>query len=232
MSREELPHDLDLLAAHLEDRLDAVETERLTRHLAGCVQCRETLAALARNADLLPHPTPAPQATRRVVPLPRLVWLPLAAALIVAVATLTRFDWRVSPGERRPERTPSAGPTPSPERVVPTGEGLPARPAPPPPSPPGAGSRSDTEPTDERVLVLRGTQRRVAGKTFRFTFGEWIDADFDVSARLPEVTVSSAEERAALLARLPALAPYAALGDRVRVVHDGAVYRFQLETPP
>jgi hypothetical protein len=80
--------------------------------------------------------------------------------------------------------------------------------------------------------VLRGTQRRVAGKTFRFTFGEWIDADFDVSARLPEVTVSSAEERAALLARLPALAPYAALGDRVRVVHDGAVYRFQLETPP
>jgi Ca-activated chloride channel family protein len=69
----------------------------------------------------------------------------------------------------------------------------------------------------------------VAGKTFRLVFGEWIDADFDGSALLPEVSVSTPEERSALLARIPALVPYAALGERVLVVHDGTVYRFQLD---
>jgi hypothetical protein len=85
---------------------------------------------------------------------------------------------------------------------------------------------------DEGVLVLRGAQRRVSGKTFRLVFGEWIDADFDAAAHLPEVTVSNAEERSLLLGRLPALAPYALLGDRVRVVHGGTVYRFQVEASP
>jgi hypothetical protein len=87
-------------------------------------------------------------------------------------------------------------------------------------------------PTDERLLVLRGAQRRVAGKRFRLVSGEWIDADFDSAHFLPEVNVSSADERAALLARLPALTPYAALGERVLVVHEGTVYRFRLEPSP
>jgi hypothetical protein len=72
----------------------------------------------------------------------------------------------------------------------------------------------------------------VAGKTFRLVFGEWVDADFDSAALLPELSVSTPEERSALLARIPALAPYAALGERVRVVHEGAVYRFGLDPPP
>jgi hypothetical protein len=44
--------------------------------------------------------------------------------------------------------------------------------------------------------------------------------------------VSTPEERSALLARIPALVPYAALGERVRVVYEGTVYRFGLDPSP
>ena len=47
------PHDENLLAACLEDRLDGQEMERLIEHLADCRECRGTLAALVRAADLL-----------------------------------------------------------------------------------------------------------------------------------------------------------------------------------
>jgi hypothetical protein len=56
--------------------------------------------------------------------------------------------------------------------------------------------------------------------------GEWIDADYDRLTGLPEVEVTADSDRRALLARIPALVPYAALGSRVTVVHAGTVYRF------
>jgi len=47
-------HDQNALAAWVDDRLHKQGKERLIEHLAGCVECRRTLAALARGADLLP----------------------------------------------------------------------------------------------------------------------------------------------------------------------------------
>jgi hypothetical protein len=43
---------------------------------------------------------------------------------------------------------------------------------------------------------------------------------------LPVVTVTTDADRQDLLKRVPALAPYAAIADRVTVVHEGTVYRF------
>ena len=210
---DESPHDINLLAAYLEDRLAEQEKKGLVEHLAVCPECRATLAMLARGADLLPRPVAAGSASRvSRWPLPVRVWLPLAATVVLAVAALTRF--------------------PSPKAVVP-GEamGRPASPSPTPPaSSPPAGDRG-ARPREARVPILRGAEREVAGKTFRLVFGEWIDTEFDPAAALPSVDVKTSEESSALLARIPALAPYAALGERVLVVHQGTVYRFGTRPP-
>jgi hypothetical protein len=60
--------------------------------------------------------------------------------------------------------------------------------------------------------------------------GEWIDSAYDPEALLPSVDVASADARRDLLARIPALAPYAAIADRVIVVHEGIVYRFTAQS--
>ena len=210
---DENPHDINLLAAYLEDRLAEQEKKGLVEHLAVCPECRATLAMLARGADLLPRPVAAGSASRvSRWPLPVRVWLPLAATLVLAVAALTRF--------------------PSPKAVVP-GEtmGRPASPSlTPPASSPPAGDRG-APPREARVPILRGPERKVAGKTFHLVFGEWIDTAFDPASALPSVDVKTSEESSALLARIPALAPYAALGERVLVVHQGTVYRFGARPP-
>ena len=176
------PHDLNLLAASLEDRLDDQERAGLTLHLAGCAECRQTLALLARagaeeRLSLI---------RGRFGRLPRHVWLPLAASLFIAVS-LAGWLYRPLPRE---------------------------------------GLERTTHPLDERLLLKRGGERQAAGKTFRLVAGEWIDAAFDPGQALPTVVVSGADERSALLSRLPDLAPYAALGERVVVVFEGTVYRF------
>ena len=61
----------------------------------------------------------------------------------------------------------------------------------------------------------------------RMTGGEWLDTSFDLQTALPTVIARGPDERAALLQRVPALAPYAELGDRVTVVWQGTVYRFE-----
>jgi hypothetical protein len=68
----------------------------------------------------------------------------------------------------------------------------------------------------------------VAGKSFRLVAGEWVDESYDRYALLPERAIGSAEERARVIAEVPALQPYIPLG-RVTVVHDGRVYRFSAE---
>jgi anti-sigma factor RsiW len=98
-------HDLNLLAAHVEDRLDDEERARLTTHLAGCAECRETLALLARagaEARLLPP------IRGRFGRLPRRVWLPLAASLFVAAALVGPLYLRL----------PQEGPPPLDERLL------------------------------------------------------------------------------------------------------------------
>ena len=95
---------------------------------------------------------------------------------------------------------------------------------------PTTGPRSaepPVNPDDPGLLVTRGAGRRVAGKTFRHTAGQWIDADFDAKAGLPITDVKGPDQRSSLLVRVPGLAPYAALGERVVVVFEGTVYRFR-----
>jgi len=153
-------HDLNLLAAHLEDRLDGQERERLTLHLASCAECRETLATLARGADLLPHPASAAPAPPKLWQLPGGVWLPLAATLIVAVATLTRLGWWTPAEEGQPAAAASASPTPAretpaPARPSPTEDTAPrSAPATPPATRTGAPPASAV--SDEQAPVLRG----------------------------------------------------------------------------
>ena len=68
--------------------------------------------------------------------------------------------------------------------------------------------------------------RQAGGKSFRLVSGEWVDTGFDSTAPLPTVRIKGPDERATVLQRLPALGPYAAVGDRVVVVFEGTVYRF------
>ena len=208
------PHDPGLLAASLEGRLDAREREVLTAHLAGCAECRQALALLARAAHAGLIPRPKPVAWRAFA---RHRWLPLAAALVIAVATVARLNWSPTPlREARPSPAPpSLSPPPSPSEAAPSPTSPPVGPT------PGAGT------LDPGLLVTRGGGRRVAGKTFRLAAGEWVDASFDPAAGLPITDVSGPDRRSSLLARLPALAPYAALGERVLVVFEGTVYRFR-----
>lgn len=202
-------HDLNLLAAYVEGRLDGSERERFVAHLARCADCRTTLAALARDRD-------DSGSARWLAQVPHSAWLPLAAVLVLATATSLSLL-------REPISAPPAVATPSPAES-------PAQPRPSPTPTPEAGSSPSPPlpPSDERLLVKRGGGRRsVAGKTFRLKAGEWTDASFDPQAGLPVIEVSGAGERADLLARLPALGSFAALGGRVLVVWEGTVYRFR-----
>ena len=80
---------------------------------------------------------------------------------------------------------------------------------------------------DEGLLARRGGVKRVAGKAFRLVGGEWIDMSYEPMAGLPEVDIGGPDERRRILSRLPALAPYFALGERVVVVFEGTVYRLR-----
>jgi hypothetical protein len=77
------------------------------------------------------------------------------------------------------------------------------------------------------LLKKRGAGRIVGGKTFHLTAGEWVDSALDPAAAMQTVVVQGSEQRSALLARIPELAPFTDLGDRVVVVWDGTVYRFE-----
>jgi hypothetical protein len=79
----------------------------------------------------------------------------------------------------------------------------------------------------EQLLRRRGAERTVADKTFRLESGVWIDTRFDASASLASVSVSGPEQRAAVLQDNPQLARYADLGERVVVVWERTVYRFE-----
>jgi anti-sigma factor RsiW len=80
---------------------------------------------------------------------------------------------------------------------------------------------------DEVADVRRSVDRIVNGKPFRLEDGVWIDRASDGAGDLPTVRVRGAEERARLLAQMPELVDYSDLGDRVVVVYDGKIYRFE-----
>lgn len=92
------------------------------------------------------------------------------------------------------------------------------------------GSTTDSAPvgvSEEELLTKRSAGRIVASKTFRMTAGEWVDSAFDPATEAQIVVIRGSEERLALLARIPELTPFTELGDRVVVVWEGTVYRFE-----
>ena len=227
MSNEEMgaPHpDLIGLAAFVDGRLSEAERRACVSHLAQCAECRAIVATYARGA--------APEsgsgaAAASVAARPRFrgvpAWLPIAATLMLATTAAIawwRMDANVAPASP-PSIAPSA---PSPSGPAPASP----QPAPPPsgvaPSQPASPSAPQTP---DLIGPRRSGERVVGGKTFRLVAGEWIDVAYDPLGLLKVENVEGPDARAAMLARLPALAEYAALGPRVTVVVDGTVYRFR-----
>jgi hypothetical protein len=215
------PHDLNLLAAFTEGRLGEEDRGRVTRHLAECLECRQILATLGRA---LPAEMSTTARSARASFLSRpTVWLGLAATLVIATGSVLYLA-----GPLR-STTPASQPAPSTPASRPPVEQSPPAPQAPPHSQPAASPPASDSP-DRGLQIRRSGERRVDGKTFRLVAGEWIDSSYDQLASLTVVEARTADERAALLNRIPALKRYAGLGNRVTVVFDNVVY--VLDTPP
>jgi hypothetical protein len=213
------PHDLNLVAAFVEDRLDDTERQQFVAHLAGCAECRATLAAYARAAG---SAQPA-HAVAAVTPSSWRGWMPIAATLaIVTIGGLVAVVNRDTSAP--PPAVDSNPPRPQPPPVEPPG-------AAPAPTPAGAGrgpASAPSEPASPPATppLRRGSDRVVGGKTFTLVAGDWIDRGYDRLALLPVVDAPTPSDRETLLTRIPALKPFASIGPRVLVVHEGTVYRF------
>ena len=147
------------------------------------------------------------------------VWLALAATVILATFAVRRLDGPIAGGgEERPASVVRGGALASPTPLSPRSTVVEASPR--------ARAPVGDPMLDPDTLVKRGAVRRAGGKTFRLVAGEWVDTGFDSTASLPTMLIQGPDERAAVVQRLPALRPYAALGDRVVVVFEGTVYRF------
>lgn len=229
--------DYDHLEALVDQRANDVDREIAESHLAVCATCalalsdlekfRHDLGGMSAAGDATSASTEAagsdtgaaaPALTKAAVWRRQRVWIAAAAALVVAVIV--------------PRLTRPPAPDPAPSALAPF-EGTPSPPV--PPSPPAAVPAVPAEPSGPAAPAgrtmsdperLRSGSRRVGDKVFRLVAGEWVDTTYDRLALLPEVRVTGAPARAELLTRVPALRAYAALGDRVTVVHDGTLYRF------
>lgn len=196
-----LDHDLNRLAAFVEQRLEPAERAAVVQHLATCAECRDVVAGLTREGVGL-H-----AAKRRA--LRTSVWLPIAASIVLVIGASWFAAGRLQAPANEPEPPPAPSTTPSP----------PQNPAVVTPKPP---------PADPGTTVRSGAEREAGGRRFRLEAGTWIDTGYDQFALLPVVDVKTAAERDALLAKNPALKPFLDLGPRVTVVHQGTVYRFDL----
>ena len=138
------------------------------------------------------------------------------AATLALATTAGVMVWRMNPS---PGITVPASPPTSP--AVPTSPTIAE-----PPKPPDSPAPAPPKPATNSPGPTRGGEKTVGGRVFRLVAGEWIDARYEPLGLLPVVEIDGAG-RASALTRLPALAPYAALGARVIVVHEGVVYRFR-----
>ena len=200
--------DFNALTAFVERRLNESERQRVITHLATCRPCREVVAALTPEP---PQTQPASVPAWRGM---RGLWS-LAAMLVVVVivGVITSRERSVGPGHPAngtgQPASPAVAEPPDPPRVSPDAPTTSPQPAPP-----------------EDLGRVRGNERKVDGKTFRFVAGEWIDSSYDPQLLLPVVEATTPAEREALLRRVPNLKPFAALRGRVVVILDGIVYRF------
>lgn len=227
LSKDEMsvPHpDLNALAALVDGRLSEADRASLFAHLGGCLECRTIVATQARGQMPAAVQGEQPAGHRSGSRFRPAVWVPIAATLALATTAgfvVWRFDW----GSATP---PSTVPV-APEPARPTPE-TPATAAPraTPAQPPNRSTAVAPQPPKADPLsTRRGAVRIVNGKTFRMVAGEWIDDAYDPVALLPVEDIVGPDARAALLDRTPALGPYAALGTRVTVTHEGVVYRFR-----
>lgn len=232
LSKEEMeaPHpDLNAIAAFADGRLPDVARSAIAEHLAVCLECRTILATQARGQ--IPQGVDAGERAGLGSParFRPAVWLPIAATLALATTTAV-LVWRVDRtpggGEKTVPASPPAVPSPTGQTpaapLVPRGD-VPTQPS---TSPPAAVAPAPPAPEDP-LATRRGGVRTVNGKTFRLVAGEWIDAAYDPVDLFTVREIAGADARAALLDRVPALAPYAAIGPTVIVVHDGVVYKFR-----
>lgn len=198
-------HDLNRLAAFVEQRLDDAERRAVLAHLADCEECRAVVAGLVQNMPIAVSAAPARFRWTRPA-----LWLPIAASLtlVIGAAWLARdrVALPVTPAPAiSPDNPPAAPPTISAPPVAPV-------------------TKAPVKPDVTRNVG----EREIGGKRFRLEAGVWIDMTFDAFALLKTVDVRTASDRDALVARMPALKPYLALGPKVTVVHDGVVYRFDI----
>ncbi|HEX6373770.1 MAG TPA: VIT and VWA domain-containing protein [Longimicrobium sp.] len=130
-----------------------------------------------------------------------------------------------------------------PSRPQPAGAPPPAM-APPPPPPSvvtGQGAVSESRRSRERQEAMTleevaatgaSTVQRVGTRTFYLRDGVWTDSEIRADTRLPETTVTfGSDEYFELIRRVPALAPYAGLGEQVAVIHEGRIYRIRAAAP-
>lgn len=201
--------DFDTLGAFLEGTLEPPQRARVEEHLSQCRECRATVALFASARA-------APRRSSRAA-----TWLAAAAGLLIATAVGVRV------ASKEPSPT-SAAPAPAEAVATPAAPNAPAGTpaAAAPESPVVAPAPSGAQPAEEPLEIRRSGQKRVRRKTFRLEAGEWVDRDYDPDATLETITVSGAGQRRELLSRIPALAPFASIGDRVLVVYEGKVYRF------
>ncbi|MGE5278074.1 MAG: zf-HC2 domain-containing protein [Acidobacteriota bacterium] len=200
--------DFDALGALLEGSLEPEERARVEEHLSRCRECRETVAVFARARGVPRRPARA------------VSWLAAAAGILLATAVGVRVGSKASSSA---PREPPAAEAPPEKSEVP---GPPAAKevAAPPEAAPAAPSVAPAP--EEPLEVRRSGQKTVGEKTFRLIAGEWVDRDYDPDGDLETVAVVGADRRLELLSRVPALARFAAIGDRVVVVWEGKVYRF------
>ena len=103
-------HDLNQLAAFVEQRLDPDERRLVTAHLAACAECRTVVAELARGL-------PAASVTAHVQPMwsRPAVWLPIAASLALVIGA----GWFARDRFGAPATTEPSVVTPTPDPTTP-----------------------------------------------------------------------------------------------------------------
>lgn len=199
--------DFDALGALLDGSLEPEERARVEEHLSQCRECRATVALFARARAV-------PRRPARAVP-----WLAAAAGILLATAVGVRIASKAS-SSPPPESPPAEGPPAT------SGSHPPAATESIPSPEPAAVAPSVAPAPEERLEVRRSGHKKVGEKTFQLIAGEWVDRDYDPDGDLETVTVVGADRRRELLSRVPALARFAAVGDRVVVVWEGKAYRF------
>ena len=194
----------DDMAAMIDGNLRSDEHAAFVSHLAECEECRESLAEYARAQDALSESTPPFGRSR-------MVWMSLAATLTLAAVAGVLTLRRQPPAPKVPSAVATPSATPSAASRL--------------PAPPPAVAPAPPREAPEDLTTRRSGRREIGGKTFRLIAGEWIDSAYDPLALLPAEDVDPSA-RDAVLARIPALRPYAVLGPRFVVVYGGIVYRF------